>query len=87
MVNATIKAVDPSSAIGIAEGQKFSHDSVYRVLCEGKHCFTIFSLNRLQSSNALIGKYLVLDDSFIIRFSSGKLNLKKIKDSITGQFT
>ncbi len=86
MVNATIKAVDPSSAIGIAQGQKFSHDSVYRVLCEGKHCFTILALNRLTVINGLKGGYLVLDDSFIIRFSSGKLNLKKIKDSSTGQF-
>jgi hypothetical protein len=98
MVNATIKAVDPSSAIGIAQGQTFSHDSVYRMLCEGKHCFTIFALNRLQSIKGLKGGYLVLDDSFLIRFSSGKLNLldhkthlrawslKKMKDSSTGQF-
>jgi putative transposase len=86
MVNATIKAVDPSSAIGIAEGQPFSHDSVYRILCAGKHCFTILAFNRVKSINGFKGGYLVLDDSFIIRFSSGKLNLKKIKNSTTGQF-
>lgn len=86
MVNATIKAHDPSSAIGIAQGQKFSHDSVYRVLQEGKHHFSIFALNRLKAINGLKGGYLVLDDSFIIRFGSGKLKLKKLRDNTTGQF-
>ena len=86
MVNATIKAHDPSSAIGIAQGQKFSHDSVYRVLKDGKHHFSIFALNRLKAINGLKGGYLVLDDSFIICFGSGKLKLKKLGDNTTGQF-
>lgn len=38
MVKATMSAVAPSSAVGIAEGQAFSHDSVYRVLRETSTC-------------------------------------------------
>lgn len=87
MVKAAIRAVDPSSAIGIAQGQKFSHDSVYRVLSEGKHCFSILALNRLQAIGGLKGGYFVLDDSMMVRYGSGKLKLKKIKNSSTGQYT
>ena len=87
IVKAIIKAVDPSSAMGIAEGQKFSHDSVYRVLTEGKNCFSILALNRLQAIGGLIGGYFVLDDSMMVRYGSGKLKLKKIKNSSTGQYT
>lgn len=87
MVKAAIRAVDPSSAMGIAQGQEFSHDSVYRVLTEGKHCFSILALNRLQAIGGLKGGYFVLDDSMMVRFGSGKFKLKKIKNSSTGQYT
>lgn len=87
MVNATITSADPSSAMGISEGKNFAHDSVYRVINEGKHCFSILALNRLQAIGGLKGGYLVLDDSFMLRYSSGKLKLKKLKNSSTGQFT
>ena len=86
MVNAVITSFDPSSAMGIAEGKNFSHDSVYRILTEGKHCFTMLALNRLQAMGALKGGYLILDDSFMFRYSSEQLKLKKLKNSSTGQF-
>ncbi len=87
IVNAAIRAVDPSSAMGIAQGQKFSHDSVYRVLLEGKSLFSKLALNRLQAISGLKGGYFVLDDSMLVRYGSGKLKLKKIKNSSTGQYT
>ena len=87
IVNAAIRAVDPSSAMGIAQGQKFSHDSVYRVLLEGKSLFSKLALNRLQAISGLKGGYFVLDDSMMVRYGSGKLKLKKIKNSSTGQYT
>jgi putative transposase len=86
-MNATIKAIDPSSALGIAQAEKFSHDTVYRVLLQAGFAFSMVALNRLQSIGGLKGGYLVLDDSFIIRFGSGKLKLKKIRNSTTGQYT
>ena len=85
MVNAAIRAIDPSSAMGIAQG--LSHDSVYRVLSEGKHCFSILALNRLQAIGGFKGGYVVLDDSMMVRFGSGKFKLKKIKNSSTRQYT
>jgi hypothetical protein len=67
--------------------QRLSHDSVYRVLSEGKHCFSILALNRLQVIGRFKGGYAVLDDSMMVRFGSGKFKLKKIKNSSTRQYT
>jgi hypothetical protein len=39
MVKAAIITADPSSALAIADGQNFAHDTVYRVLTEEKLCF------------------------------------------------
>ena len=99
MVAATITAIDPSSTLAIADGQPFAHDSVYRVLNEERFCFflalqqhltglgrTMLALNRLKAVGAMTGGYLVLDDSFILRYSSGKFNLKKLKDSAHNRY-
>lgn len=86
MVTATITAADPSSALAIADGQPFAHDTVYRVLREERVCFTMLALNQLETVGGLKGGSLVLDDSFILRYSSGKLNLKQIKDSAHNRY-
>jgi putative transposase len=81
MVEATMKASDCTSAMAIAEGQAFSHDSVYRVLEEASDCFTQVAKEELRKAQALKGGYLLLDDSFMMRYSSGELELKKLRDS------
>jgi hypothetical protein len=81
MVETTMKAADCSSAMAIAEGQAFSHDSVYRVLEEASGCFTALAKEELSKAKAFEGGYLILDDSFMLRYSSGKLDLKKLKDT------
>lgn len=86
MVKATMSAVDPSSAVGIAAGESFSHDSVYRVLQTGKNYFSELALEQLAAYGGLQGGYLVLDDSFVMRYGSGKLKLKKLKDSARGGY-
>ena len=86
MVAATITAIDPSSTLAIADGQPFADDSVYRVLNEERFCFTMLTLDRLKAVRAITGGYLVLDDSFILRYSSGKFNLKKLKDSAHNRY-
>lgn len=86
MVEAAMVAADPSSAMGIAEGREFAHDQVYRVLQEESYCFSMLVLDQLRAIGALKGGYLVLDDSFILRYSSGKLKLKKLKDSAHNRY-
>jgi putative transposase len=81
MVEATMKASDCTSAMAIAEGQAFSHDSVYRVLEEAGECFSAVAKAELHKSKAFEGGILILDDSFMLRYSSGKLDLKKLKDT------
>jgi putative transposase len=81
MVEATMKASDCSSAMAIAEGQAFSHDSVYRVLEEAGECFSGVTKAELTKAKAFEGGYLILDDSFMMRYSSGELELKKLRDS------
>lgn len=81
MVEATMKASDCTSAIAIAEGQSFSHDSVYRVLEEAGDCFGAIAKKELSQAKAFEGGTLILDDSFMLRYSSGKLDLKKLKDT------
>ena len=55
MVKATMTAVDPSSAVGIAEGQDFCHDSVYRVLQEEGCYFNMLVLEQLEKYGDLKG--------------------------------
>ena len=81
-----VAAIDPSSTLAIADGQPFADDSVYRVLNEERFCFTMLTLDRLKAVRAITGGYLVLDDSFILRYSSGKFNLKKLKDSAHNRY-
>jgi hypothetical protein len=80
MVEATMKASDCSSGMAIAEGQVFLHDSVYRVLEEAGECFSAVAKAELHKAKAFKGGTLILDDSFMLRYS-WKLDLKKLKDT------
>jgi putative transposase len=86
MVKAAIITADPSSALAIAEGQNFAHDTVYRVLTEEKLCFTMLAIQKLKALGGLKGGYLILDDSFMFRYASGQLKLKKLKDSAHNRY-
>ena len=86
MVKAAIMTADPSSALAIAEGQNFAHDTVYRVLTEEKLCFTMLAIQKLKALGGLKGGYLILDDSFMFRYASGQLKLKKLKDSAHNRY-
>jgi hypothetical protein len=55
MVEATMKAADCTSAMAIAEGQVFSHDSVYRVLEEASGCFSALAKEDL----VVVSKYMM----------------------------
>jgi putative transposase len=76
MVKAVIVTADPSSALAIAEGKNFAHDTVYRVLTEEKLCFTMLAIQKLKALGGLKGGSLILDDSFVFRYESGQLKLK-----------
>ena len=86
MVKAAIVTADPSSALAIAEGQNFAHDTVYRVLTEEKLCFSMLAIQKLKALGGLKGGYLILDDSFVFRYASGELKLKKLKDSAHNRY-
>ena len=86
MVKAAIVTADPSSALAIAEGQNFAHDTVYRVLTEEKLCFTMLAIQKLKALGGLKGGYLIIDDSFVFRYASGQLKLKKLKDSAHNRY-
>jgi putative transposase len=86
MVKAAIITADPSSALAIAEGQNFAHDTVYRVLTEEKLCFTMLAIQKLKALGGLKCGYLILDDSFVFRYASGQLKLKKLKDSAHNRY-
>ena len=86
MVKAAIVTADPSSALAIAEGQNFAHDTVYRVLTEEKLCFTMLAIQKLKALGGLKGGSLILDDSFVFRYESGQLKLKKLKDSAHNRY-
>jgi putative transposase len=86
MVKAAIVTADPSSALAIAEGQNFAHDTVYRVLTEEKLCFTMIAIQKLKALGGLKGGSLILDDSFMFRYASGQLKLKKLKDSAHNRY-
>jgi putative transposase len=86
MVKATIITADPSSALAIADGQNFAHDTVYRVLTEEKLCFTMLAIQKLKALGGLKGGSLILDDSFVFKYASGELKLKKLKDSAHNRY-
>lgn len=86
MVKAAIVTADPSSALAIADGQNFAHDTVYRVLTEEKLCFSMLAIQKLKALGGLKGGFLILDDSFVFRYASGQLKLKKLKDSAHNRY-
>lgn len=85
-VEAMMKAADTRSCLGIAEGCKYAHDSIYRALeVELKRYFTC-CLALLKRLGGLGKGYLILDDVVIARWQRGLLDLPKVMDTSTGQY-
>lgn len=85
-VAAMIKAADTRSCLGIAEGCKYAHDSVYRALEVELEQYFLCCVAVLRLLGGLGRGYLVIDDVVIARWQRGLLDLPKIKDTSTGQY-
>jgi putative transposase len=68
----------------MAEGQDFAHDTLYRALNQPLASFFELSLELCKAMGGLDRGYLLLDDVLIQRYRSGKLGLKKARDTSTG---
>jgi putative transposase len=68
----------------MAEGQDFAHDTLYRALNQPLASFFELSLELCKAMGGLDRGYLILDDVLIQRYRSGKLGLKKARDTSTG---
>jgi len=82
-----------TSALAMAEGQDFAHDTPYRALNQPLASFFELSLELCKAMGGLDRGYLILDDVLIQRYRtplrgersiSGKLGLKKARDTSTG---
>jgi putative transposase len=73
-----------TSALAMAEGQDFAHDTLYRALNQPLASFFGLSLELCKAMGGLDRGYLILDDVLIQRYRSGKLGLKKARDTSTG---
>jgi putative transposase len=73
-----------ASALAMAEGQAFAHDTLYRALNQPLASFFELSLELCKAMGGLDWGYLTLDDVLIQRYRSGKLGLKKARDTSTG---
>jgi putative transposase len=82
-----------TSALAMAEGQDFAHDTLYRALNQPLALFFERSLELCKGVGGLNRGYLLLDDVLIQRYRtplrgersiSGKLSLKKARDTSTG---
>jgi putative transposase len=73
-----------ASALAMAEGQDFAHDTLYRALNQPLASFFELSLELCKAMGGLDRGYLILDDVLIQRYRSGKLGLKKARDTSTG---
>jgi hypothetical protein len=73
-----------TSALAMAEGQAFAHDTLYRALNQPLASFFELSLELCKARGGLDRGYLILDDVLIQRYRSGKLGLKKARDTSTG---
>jgi hypothetical protein len=68
----------------MAEGQDFAHDTLYRALHQPLALCFERSLELCKAMGGLDRGYLLLDDVLIQRYRSGKLGLKKARDTSTG---
>ena len=73
-----------TSALAMAEGQDFAHNTLYRALNQPLALFFELSLELCKAMGGLDRGYLILDDVLIQRCRSGKLGLKKARDTSTG---
>ena len=73
-----------TSALAMAEGQGFAHDTLYRALGQPLAFFFELSLKLCRDLGGLDRGYLILDDVFIQRYRSGRLGLRKMRDAATG---
>ena len=71
-------------ALAMAEGQDFAHDTLYRALGQPLAFFFELSLKLCRDLGGLDRGYLILDDVFIQRYRSGRLGLRKMRDTATG---
>jgi hypothetical protein len=85
-VEAMMKAADTRSCLGIVEGSKYSHDSIYRALGVELERYFMCCLALLKLLGGLNKGYLILDDVVIARWQRGLLDLPKIKDSSSNQY-
>ncbi|RIH87792.1 DDE superfamily endonuclease [Calidithermus roseus] len=68
----------------MAEDQDFAHDTLYRALSQPLALFFELSLKLCKRVGGLKRGYLILDDVLIQRYRSGRLGLKKARDTSTG---
>jgi hypothetical protein len=68
----------------MAEHQDFAHDTLYRALNQPLALFFELSLELCKGLGGLKRGYFLLDDALIQRYRSGKLGLKKSRDTSTG---
>lgn len=73
-----------TSALAMAEGKDFAHDTLYRALNQPLALFFELSLELCKKLGGLNRGYLLVDDVLIHRYRSGKLGLKKARDTATG---
>ncbi|BCP67192.1 hypothetical protein TthHB5018_b21260 (plasmid) [Thermus thermophilus] len=73
-----------TSALAMAEGQDFAHDTLYRALGQPLAFFFELSLKLCRDLGGLERGYLILDDVPIQRYRSGRLGLRKMRDTATG---
>ena len=73
-----------TSALTIAEGQDFAHDTLYRALNQPLASFFELSLELCKAMGGLDRGYLILDDVLIQRYRLGRLGLRKMRDAATG---
>ena len=85
-VEAMLKAADTRSCLGIAEGCKYAHDSIYRALEVELGRYFMCCLALLKLLGGLDKGCLILDDVVIARWQRGLLDLPKVKDTSTGQY-
>jgi hypothetical protein len=52
----------------------------------GQDRFTMLAIQKLKALGGLKGGSLILDDSFVFRYASGELKLKKLKDSAHNRY-
>ncbi len=76
-----------ASALAMAEGQDFAHDSLYRALQQPLALYFTLALELCYQKGGLQRGYLILDDVLIPRYSAGHLKLQRLKDLSSGAYT